>query len=81
MAAKKKNPKILFQFGQYRGKSVDYVMERDPDYIVWCWNNVAKCYRPFDKAVYEQALGKAKHAANLRAQARIYAERMNEEAV
>ena len=44
--AKVKKPKAKFAFGKYNGKTLKYVAGVDPQYIVWVYNNVAKCYWP-----------------------------------
>lgn len=29
-----------FQFGKYKGKTLLYVLDNNPQYIVWCINNI-----------------------------------------
>lgn len=29
-----------FQFGKYKGKTLLYVLENNPQYIIWCINNI-----------------------------------------
>lgn len=29
-----------FQFGKYKGKTLFYVLDKNPQYIVWCINNI-----------------------------------------
>lgn len=29
-----------FQFGKYKGKTLFYVLDNNPQYIIWCINNI-----------------------------------------
>ena len=31
----------ILQFGKFKGKSILYVLDHEPSYLVWCINNVA----------------------------------------
>lgn len=45
--AKKIKPvKPKFIFGKYKGKTLAWVAENDPEYVNWVFNNVAKIYWP-----------------------------------
>jgi len=40
----------VFKFGKYSGLTVEYVLDRDPDYIRWCAENDVTT---FSEEVYE----------------------------
>lgn len=43
---KMKPPKAKFRFGKHNGRTLDWVVENDPQYIVWVHDNVARSYWP-----------------------------------
>lgn len=45
-AKKMKVPKPKFHFGKYNRKTLQWVAEHDPQYIVWVGRNVCKSYWP-----------------------------------
>ena len=45
-AAKMKKPKPKFAFGRYNGRTLECVVNNDPQYIVWVHDNVARSYWP-----------------------------------
>lgn len=45
-AKKMKKPKPKFAFGKYNGKTLEYVAQVDPEYIVWVRDNVSRQYWP-----------------------------------
>lgn len=49
-----RNP--VFAFGKYKGKQMLRVLDADPSYIVWCYNNIAN-HGGVSKRMYEKALG------------------------
>lgn len=51
---KMKVPKPKFHFGKYNGKTLQWVAEHDPQYIVWVGQNVSASYWPLGlKQIYE----------------------------
>ena len=45
-AAKMKKPKAKFAFGKHNGRTLEWVADNDPQYIVWVHDNVARSYWP-----------------------------------
>jgi hypothetical protein len=55
-ASKMKKPDPKFDFGKYKGKTVSAVMEINPHYILWCWENFDRRSRlPFTETTYRLA--------------------------
>lgn len=34
-------PSTILDFGKYKGHSVEYVLANDPEYLIWCANNIS----------------------------------------
>lgn len=48
-------PPKTFDFGKYKGSSVEDVLKTDPQYIMWCWVNVERRRLPFGVSTYRDA--------------------------
>lgn len=44
----------VFTFGKYKGTTIDMVAEKDPEYLVWAYENVDHFRDVCDEAVYRE---------------------------
>jgi hypothetical protein len=51
--------KSEFDFGQYNGETVEEILELDPQYVLWCINNV-EYFNP-TKSVKEEAVAEGSY--------------------